>query len=64
MRFNILLPALIAAFIAVQASPMPCPDATRDAILKGDLPSSACCGYGVCKDDIIIEQGHIVRPKW
>ncbi|KAI1251349.1 hypothetical protein MGN70_005917 [Eutypa lata] len=37
----------------VQASPIRCPDSTRDAILKGELSPEACCSYGVCLNEVV-----------
>nr|ARJ57517.1 putative secreted effector protein CSEP007 [Podosphaera xanthii] len=35
-------------------SPTPCPEKTRDLILRGDLDPSACCSIGLCKRGIFI----------
>ncbi len=30
---------------------------TRDAILRGDLSPEACCSYGICLGDVVIQSG-------
>ncbi|KAL0469005.1 hypothetical protein QR685DRAFT_555130 [Neurospora intermedia] len=52
MKFQLLV---ALSFIATaSARPIVCPDAKRDAILKGDLPKEACCSYGRCLGDVVI----------
>ncbi|TVY62844.1 hypothetical protein LSUE1_G008436 [Lachnellula suecica] len=46
--------AALSALSAVAATPIPCSDATRDLVLRGDLDPSACCSYGQCKGDVNI----------
>ncbi|KAI9047828.1 hypothetical protein LZ554_008536 [Drepanopeziza brunnea f. sp. 'monogermtubi'] len=65
MRFftnNNVPAAIIAVTIAllgmpalVAATPVPCPDHTRDLVLNNKLDPSACCSYGVCKGDVNIQ---------
>ncbi|KAK6820601.1 hypothetical protein PG990_012587 [Apiospora arundinis] len=60
MRFNLILSAITATLSFggfVQASPIRCPDSTRDAILKGDTPPEQCCSYGKCKGEVVIMSG-------
>jgi len=67
MRFSTsTLLALVATLLTtsslVTATPIPCNDATRDAILRGDLDPSACCSYGKCRGgstggDVVVQGG-------
>lgn len=41
----------------VISTPIPCSDATRDLVLRGDLDPSACCSYGVCIGDVNVQGG-------
>jgi len=55
MKFNTSFFAIVATLLTagslVTGMPLPCSDATRDAILRGDMDASACCNYGVCKGE-------------
>ncbi|CAG8948791.1 hypothetical protein HYFRA_00001913 [Hymenoscyphus fraxineus] len=39
---------ILSASTFVTAIPIPCTDATRDAILMGQMAPSACCVEGLC----------------
>ncbi|SPO02329.1 uncharacterized protein DNG_05002 [Cephalotrichum gorgonifer] len=56
MKFNtFLFPALAALSIGPgAATPVPCPDETRDLILSGKLSPEACCPYGVCRGEVVV----------
>ncbi|KAI1501213.1 hypothetical protein F5X99DRAFT_383724 [Biscogniauxia marginata] len=57
MRTNFILSTItvITSFGGLtQASPIPCPDSKRDAILKGAISPESCCSYGFCKNDVVI----------
>ncbi|KAI0997946.1 hypothetical protein K3495_g10244 [Podosphaera aphanis] len=45
---------ILSIVITVFSSPTPCPERTRDLILRGDLDPSACCSNGLCKRAIDI----------
>ncbi|KUI60500.1 hypothetical protein VP1G_11224 [Cytospora mali] len=60
MQFQITLPALLAALFLgsiASATPVPCPDSKRDQILMGTLEPEACCSYGICKGDVVVQGG-------
>ncbi|KAL3425271.1 hypothetical protein PVAG01_02062 [Phlyctema vagabunda] len=49
MQFSIsVLAIFLSAASLVAATPIPCTDAIRDLVLRGELPAEACCNYGTC----------------
>ncbi|EAA35765.1 hypothetical protein GE21DRAFT_783 [Neurospora crassa] len=52
MKFQLIVALSLIA--TASARPIVCPDAKRDAILRGDLPKEACCSYGRCLGDVVI----------
>jgi len=50
---------VLGATSLVKATPLPCSDAVIDLILVGELDSSACCSYGVCKGDVNVQGGRV-----
>ncbi|POS78812.1 hypothetical protein DHEL01_v202801 [Diaporthe helianthi] len=60
MWFRITIQAVFAAVLLgsmASASPVPCPDSKRDQILMGKLEPEACCSYGICKGDVVVQGG-------
>ncbi|KAI7920837.1 hypothetical protein M0657_006416 [Pyricularia oryzae] len=57
LSHSLIVSAIFAAIVVagtVPGSPVACPDAKRDAILRGDLNPEACCSYGVCKNTVVV----------
>ncbi|KAI1333546.1 hypothetical protein F5Y15DRAFT_421707 [Xylariaceae sp. FL0016] len=57
MQLGFILSAVVATLSftgLATATPMRCPDETRDLILKGILPPETCCSYGFCKNDVVV----------
>ncbi|KAG8163459.1 hypothetical protein KVR01_006756 [Diaporthe batatas] len=60
MQFRVAIQAVLAAVLfgsMASASPVPCPDSKRDQILMGTLAPEACCSYGICKGDVVVQGG-------